>query len=622
MIIIDKIKIPSPFFTRVEMPSVFKTTLDKQKYLAEEKRRWIEGYGGLNGMLYYYATQVVLKDRLKGIKYYPTVRDVEAEIIFPQLEDCFKNGESPFIVKGRGVGLSSIGMNLPHYFFRVYPNTTCIATSKNKKTLAELFTEKTMISFDEMNPAIKPDLIAKNQTANESFLRYGYKYLDERGREQYSENKFLCRDTQESDSATTNFSGAGAIFGFADEAPLMPRLNGFFDSAIECFTNHSENRLEGLLLFGGTVEDSVPVEAVQRLQEVWNNAKELKIRPIFIPSTYGKHLLNGHSDHKKAEEEILRRRDELDKLTDKTRLQNYIKNNPLSIDEIFNFAGSSRFDEYTIQRINLQINELEKPSNKFAKPTGYNLVEHQGELTAIPKKDSNFQILEHPKDGVRYMWSLDATQSTENTSGVKKNSKFSITIMKGVDPQAELQFAPVARFLERPKNFDDVFDWGIRIFKYYNKYGLCKHAGELNATGGVMLEKLQKEGFGKNAVVKRDLYKSGWVETKRAWFYRVDATIDWQYLAANTYFKKYVEMVRFVDLLKEAQMPEETNKDYLDSFLAGLWGWMTGDLLNEKVVKKAEVKVVEGVRWNDQKQTYEVYDIMTGQKVVEKFQDN
>ena len=220
------------------------------------------------------------------------------------------------------------------------------------------------------------------------------------------------------------------------------------------------------------------------------------------------------------------------------------------------------------------------------------------------------------------MWSLDATQSTENTSGVKKNSKFSITIMKGVDPQAELQFAPVARFLERPKNFDDVFDWGIRIFKYYNKYGLCKHAGELNATGGVMLEKLQKEGFGKNAVAKRDLYKSGWVETKRAWFYRVDATIDWQYLAANTYFKKYVEMVRFVDLLKEAQMPEETNKDYLDSFLAGLWGWMTGDLLNEKVVKKAEVKVVEGVRWNDQKQTYEVYDIMTGQKVVEKFQDN
>ena len=622
MIIIDKIKIPAPFFTRKEMPSVFKTTLDKQKYLAEEKRRWIEGYGGLNGMLYYYATQVILKDRLKGTKYYPIVRDVEAEIIFPQLEDCFKNGESPFIVKGRGVGLSSIGMNLPHYFFRVYPNTTCIATSKNKKTLAELFTEKTMISFDEMNPAIKPDLIAKNQTANESFLRYGYKYLDERGREQYSENKFLCRDTQESDAATTNFSGAGAIYGFADEAPLMPRLNGFFDSSIECFTNHSENRLEGLLLFGGTVEDSVPVEAVQRLQEVWNNAKELKIRPIFIPSTYGKHLLNGHSDHKKAEEEILRRRDELDKLTDKTRLQNYIKNNPLSINEIFNFAGSSRFDEYTIQRINLQINELEKPSNKFAKPTGYNLVEHQGELTAIPKKDSNFQILEHPKDGVRYMWSLDATQSTENTSGVKKNSKFSITIMKGVDPQAELQFAPVARFLERPKNFDDVCDWGIRIFKYYNKYGLCKHAGELNATGGVMLEKLQKEGFGKNAVAKRDLYKTGWVETKRAWFYRVDATIDWQYLAANTYFKKYVEMVRFVDLLKEAQMPEETNKDYLDSFLAGLWGWMTGDLLNEKVVKKAEVKVIEGVRWNDQKQTYEVYDIMTGQKVIEKFQDN
>lgn len=346
MILIDKIKDPAPFFVRKEIPTTFKTTLAEQKYWAKEKEYWIDGYNSdINGMLYYYATQIVLEDRIRAKKYYPTVRDAEI-FIFGELWDCWKKGESPFIIKGRGIGLSSIGMNLPYYFFRIMPGSNCIATSRDKKTLATLFTNKTMVAYDEMHPRIQPDLISKNQTSSESFLRLGMKYIDEYGKEKYGISEFTCRDTQESDKAATNFSGGGAIYGFADEAPLMVRFNKFFNSATELFMDHSQNRMAGLLLNGGTCEDTIKTEDIQRIQTIWENAKLKRIRPIFIPATYGKHVVNGHSGHEQAREEILRRRDELDQMPDKTDLRAYIKNNPLSIDEIFEIGKGGKFSEY------------------------------------------------------------------------------------------------------------------------------------------------------------------------------------------------------------------------------------------------------------------------------------
>ena len=613
MIILDKTKPPKPFFIREPIPTTFKNTYEKQKYWANEKKKWIEGISeDVNGWAYYYGSQIILRHRNTGAQYYPEIRDVEVWLL-KEVMDCMKSGEFPFIIKGRGVGLSSLFMNGFHYFSRIYPNSNCIATSKNKKTLSELFTEKTMVSYNEMHGDIKPDEINKNQTASESFLKYGYRYLDDFGNEKYSENKFTCRDTQESDAATTNFSGSGAIYGFADEAPLMTRFNKFFDSARDCFTDHSINKVVGLMVFGGTCEDSITQDAIQKIQEVWENPKPLNIRPIFVPATYGKHTINGHSNHERAREEILKQREELDKLADKTRLNAYIKNNPLDISEIFSFGGTSRFDDYARERINLRLSELSKPNQAYV-PQGYNLIEKGLEIVAMPSNSSNLKIIEHPKKDVKYIWSLDSTQSTKETSG-DGGSKVSITIMKGVDPQSDLQFCPVAHFLERPKNFDSVFELGVRLFKYYNQFGLAKNCGELNATGGVMCEKLRKECGEKTIIARRDLNKKGYVDTKKAWYYRVDATIDWQYLAANTYFKKYSDYIYFADLLKEAQLPDEVNKDFMDSFLGCLWGFGTGDLLGEKPKEKKEVKYIEGVKWDSAKGKYIKYNLMTGKEL-------
>jgi hypothetical protein len=589
--IIDKIKAPAPFFTRKPKPT-FKTAVEKQRYWAKEKEYWINGYNqDIGGMLYFYATQIKLKNRVTGDIDYPIVRDADV-FMFSQIEEAYKAGEAPFVFKGRGIGLSSVGMNLPFYFARTMPNSSSIATSKDKKTLAILFNEKTIIGYEELDPDIKFDLINKNQTTSESFLKLGMRYINKYGEEKYATSMVSLRDTQESDKAATNFSGAGAAYAFSDEAPLMPRFSMFFNSARETLMNHAENRMEGLFLSGGTMEDTIKQKEIQRIADIYANAKILKIRPIFIPATYGKHMTNGHSDHKRAEREILERREELDQLSDKSDLRAYIKNNPLRIEDILELGkGNSRFEDYTRERIDIQLKFISKPENK-PEIVNYNLTELGTGIIANPAKNGFASILEHPKEDVKYILGLDATQSTEETSDNTKGSKFALYVMKGVDPNSSLEFAPVAKMSERPKDFDDIFDKGIRLLRYYNKFGLAKITGELNGSGGVFVSKLLKDSVLKKTILaKRDLTMRGNVDTTKPFFYRNDDVLDWQFMAANTYFKKNAERVKFISLLKDCQMPDITNTDELDAFLACLYGFGTGDLLGEKPKEKAKKTV-------------------------------
>lgn len=593
MVVIDKIKSPTPFFTYKPKPT-FNTEIERQRYWAKEKERWINGYSeDVNGMLYFYATQIKLKNRITGEIFRPTVRDADV-LIFNELKKSMDEGLSPFIIKGRGVGLSSIGMNLPFYFFRTSPNSKCIATSRDKKTLATLFNDKTIVAYDELDSDLKFDLINKNQTSSESFLKVGMKYkVDDN--EKYAQSEFLCRDSQDSDKAATGFSGAGAIFGFADEAPLMPRFSKFFNSARECFIDHSINRMAGLLLSGGTVEDTIPIEGLQRIQSVYEAGKVLNIKPVFVPATYGKHMVNGHSDHKRAKEEIEKRREELDRLDDKSDLKAYIKNNPLDIQDIFDLAqGNSRWEDYTKERINIRVKELKMQTKPTYPLLSYNIVELNGEMVANPAKNGYAKILELPKKDVKYVLGLDATQSSDETSSKgSTNSKFSIYVMKGIDPQSDLQFCPVAKMTERPKDFDTTFDRGIRLLKFYNQFGMAKMTGERNATGGVFASKLLKDPILKKCVMSNWnlTKKKGSVETDKPFFYRNDETIDWQFIVANTYFKKYVESCWILDLLHDCQKPDNANTDDLDAFLACLYGWGTGDLLGDRPPERLKRKI-------------------------------
>jgi hypothetical protein len=599
--IIDNTKPRAPIFEYEPTP-IFRTTLEEQKYWQEEKRRWLEGYGEMTGPLYYYATQIKLKDRLTGRIFRPTVRDADL-IIFKAIEDAQKEGNALYFLKARGIGFSSIGMALPFYYFRVFPNSNCVATSKDKKTLATLFKDKTIIAYENFeSPYVKPDILAKNETANESYLSVGMKYLNEDGKEKYATSNLYCRDTQESDKAATNFSGGGAIYGFADEASLMPRLMLFFNSAIEIFKN-TDGKIAGTLVMGGTAEASMGAEHIQKIQGIWENADALNIKPLFLPATYGKYMTNGWSDHKKAEEEILKEREKKAKLNDGGEsLKAYIKNHPLTIEDIFDFGGSSRFDDYAVQCINEQTKIVLKDP---AMPK-YDIIESNGEVVAVPTKNGKIEILEHPKPNVKYVIGIDGIMTSQLTSSEKdsKTSKFSCITMKGVDPQADLQFAPICRYSERPKSIQDANETAIRILKYYNKYDKAGMIGELNAGGEHIVKLAMTKGLFHKMIIRKDLNKKGFVDTNKVWFYRNDAIKEWQNEAANVYFKKYAGMVKYIDLLKDAQKNITDNTDDLDAFMACLYGWGTGDLLEEKTIERKPRKI-SICRWNPLTNKYE-----------------
>ena len=600
--IIDNTKPKAPIFTYEQIPKTFKTTLDEQKFWAEEKRRWHEGYGDLTGALYYYATQIKLKDRVRGNIIRPTVRDADL-IIFNAIEEAKRQGKALYFIKARGIGFSSIGMALPFYYFRVNPNSNCVATSKDKSTLATLFTDKTMVAYDEFDSSYtKPDLLAKNQTKTDAFLKVGMKYLDENGREKYAESKLDCRDTQESDKAATNFSGGGAIYGFADEAPLMPRMEMFFNSAIEIFKDHSINKIIGTLVLGGTCEATIKPEEIAKLQNIWQNADAKKILPLFLPATYGKHMINGWSDHKRAEEEILKEREQYAKLDDKSQLQSYIKNNPLTIDEIFELAGSNSWDDYALHNINKRSIEIPKEQNPIGR---YNLSDSYTKIDVKPDRNGKVKILEQPKEGVKYMIGVDGIMTSELSSSSKDASNYAGLGMKGIDPQSSLQFAPIFIYTERPKSIEDANTVMLNLLKHYNQYGKAKIIGETNAAGEHLIKMIQNAGLWSCIELRKDLNKRGWVDTKKPWFYRNDDIKDWQYEAANVYFKKYADMVKFEEIINDAKKPYEANKDVLDAFMACLYGFGTGDLLGQKVVVKAKRKVSLIVGWKEGKPIWE-----------------
>jgi hypothetical protein len=238
-------------------------------------------------------------------------------------------------------------------------------------------------------------------------------------------------------------------------------------------------------------------------------------------------------------------------------------------------------------------------------------------MLAVPNPKSNIKIYQHPEQNTNYILGIDATMSTDNTSGASGNSKFALLVMKGIHPQSDSEFSPVCTYLERPRDFEVTFDTVIRILKYYNKYGNAKIAGELNATGGVLVEKIQRLGMASTIIARKDLNKSGWVNTKKPWFYRVDSIVDWQYTQMNRYFKKYAERVKFIELIQDAQKGDSANTDILDAFAAAIWGFGSGDILEGKTNEKKRQEVI-GVRYvqmRDGSMGWESYDINTGKAV-------
>lgn len=575
------LKAKAPIYVREEIP-LFKTLVDKQLFYEKKHRLWSEGNGTLTGAHIHYLDNIPIQNRVTGRKTYPIARDVDV-IIYHQIELKRKLKRWLYITKGRGLGLSTIGFTLLFWFWRMFPGSTCVATTgKDKKTLARLFKKYTLFAYDKMDENTRFGYKNRNATMSESYLNVNVKVINDKGEEEIMESSFECRETTDSPDSVTAFSGYGAIYGLFDEVPLHKRRSDLLKSAKEIFIDPDTKKIEGFLLAGGTIEEKLTPDDLAAIRNFIENCEALNFDSIFIPATWGRNMENGWSDLAKAEAEIMAERAELNKLDDKSFLHAHIKNNPLSLEEIFDLGGSNRWDQYTIEKINFQKREVE---NKKGPPVfPYIIISNGNKVHAEPSTKGRVKILEPPVDGVKYILGVDGIMTSELTQSdnSKGLSQYAAMVMKGVHPGGAFQFSPVALYSERPKSIEDANRMALEMLRYYNQFGRCRSIGELNAAGEHLLQMIINAGLGNTVIYKRALTRTGWVDTKTPWFYRNDVLRDWQFEAANVYFKKHVDTCWFRDLLEDCGKPENYNTDVLDAFLACLYGWGTGDLLGEK----------------------------------------
>jgi hypothetical protein len=598
MVIIDKIKQPASKWVPPPPKPVFRTTLEKQKYWEKEKLRWREGYGDgeahICGMHFFHLSQGWIKDGSSGELMRPKYRDLDEWIINP-IHDAFWGLQNHVgVVKRREVGLTVIGAGmLPSYSMRMFPGSTFGMTSCDQSRIFKAYSDKTDVYVKRLDGDIRPVFdrtvgYKENATKNQVYLRLPWYVNGPDGTAGFEYSDLYAKETADTDEAAKGFSGTRLRGMFIDEYPLHKRKAKLLNSSQACFMKGAEQ--SGFLLWGGTVEADITPEQINELQKLVRQSELLKFNVIFAPAWWGLFLdKNGISDKDKGVQWVMQERERLDKLEDKTYLRAFIKNYPLTLDEIFELGGSSRFDEYAVQAINDQKKAIDA---KMESIPLYSVKSSAGVTKAVPTNVGGTFVLEHPKPNVDYIFGYDGIATSKLTSSDNNNSKLALVGMKGIDPQSDLQFAPVLKYSERPKSIEDANKNVLEIMKYYNQFGRAKIMGEVNGAGEHMIKMLMNAGMKSCIMVRKDLTKKGNVDTNKFWFYRNDKILDWQNETLNIYYKNYAGMVWFRSLLEDAGLADDDNKDEEDALKACLYGWGTGDLYGEPVKEKKLKKVM------------------------------
>lgn len=564
--IIDKSK-RSPYFVWKPRPT-FRSIYEEQKYFAEEKTKWIEGVGEVPGSLYFYLQECFIKHRIvpsghESIER-PAVR-VASLLIHQAIQQTSKEKKVQGIFKGRGVGLSTEGGGLCNYYAKVHPGSNCIVTSKDQDGIAILFREKIYIPYQHMDKKIRPDELRKSDTKQHCHLRLGVHHMGIGGDEKYSTSTIELRETSNRPTSPQNFSGQGAAFGFYDEFMLHPRKEELLNSSIECLRDPFTKELTGLLLFGGTFEDSMSNEDISGFQKIIENKDIWNCNILFLPFFMSMFLDEaGYPDEKKAYEWWNREYEKIDK--DTARARAFIRNNPRTMDDIFDSIKGGRWEDETAEILTLQKQAVIKADVPCPK---YNITGLGTSAVAEKNNHGHFWMLEQPKQNCKYISLIDGI-ATGTEFGSADGSKMASIIVKVVDPVGD-QYMPVNIYEERPKTVEAGYRRIVAQMNYYNMYGgMHIVAPEANAatieTFSVFLLKDAPHLF-KLLAKRLDFSGKGFVDTKKLGQFRTPQVIAFQYAQANVFIRKYFHSLQMLPLIDAMLTGVDKDSHILDAWL-------------------------------------------------------
>lgn len=569
---LDKTK---PIYVAEKRPSVFKTKLDEEKWYAKIMERCTYGDKNEYGLfippsLVFFSQFGTVVDRISGGNEELIIRDVDYALNI-LLYDAMQRNKFIGIIKSRNVGFSvQGGGNFPLWFATVFPGCTINMTSADQSRITNLYRKALLPSWQGMPDAIRPDQVTQKNSDGEVGLMLRVNTI-ENNKRMSRDTSILCKATAYSEKAASAFSGGGAKYSYVDELYLNPRAEKIVETLIEVSTRKQTGKLEGIGLFGGTAENSISPEQLQKYKKFWLSMDEQNPDSIwiqcFLPFYLGSFMENGHSNVEKATIDWEKKQEAWLKAGNTESATAHRKNQPRSINDIFEFAASSKWEKDVSDSIKVQydraLQEKQKGENIW---TPSIITKINDKLDCVPTNKSPITVFEHPKPNVKY-WTLVDGTSTGTESGNTDGSAFSSIVVKGYDPNG-ISWAVTALYTERPKTVEAAYIQTLYLSEYYNIYnGLVCIAPESNNLADYYSTWMAKQNKLHMVMKRKDLSGNGNLKDGKYGQPRTKETIDYQYRWANTFLRKYISSIKCIPLLEDMLREFSENTDVLDSWL-------------------------------------------------------
>lgn len=538
------------------------TAKEKDLWWGQELEYWKTGRFGLTGAHYFALTQATVKDA-RGFKKRPIWRDID-ELIYEGYEEAKRTNNDLFITKRREVGLSLVfGGIIPVYIALTRPGSTSLITSADKQRLEELFKNKTRVVFDALDDYIRPGVISTRQ---QGYLHLGQKNQST-GAVSGLDSQIVTKETVDTPTA---FEAYRAAHVFIDESMLHPKADQVYKSA-QASVKSGFVKIAPIII-GGSAGESTSVG--QKLaMNLWNNAENLNILTLFLPGNKGimeapeldengketgkilNFCPNGWSNEKAATEWILKTREKLDKIEDKSFLNSFIKQYPLDIQEVFSFSAEGNLPKHIIDKLNTQERIILSSKPPIDSSVLYRDVE--GVIQRRPDTRSKMRFLHSPEPGHTYIAGIDPIPFISKNMG--DGSKQGIVI-KDLDTNRY-----VAHYAERDSDPDAIVDNMILLQEYYNN---AVAMIEVNR-GGVVLDKYKVLNKMHLLAKKPIFLGKGFVKVDESYgYYKNDHTSERGNTYLIDYLNKYSDEIWFLEFIEEAKNYLVENTDLIDAVVA------------------------------------------------------
>lgn len=577
--ILDKTRPKPPKFVYEKWAKKWKpaenaSRLEKDRFVDQELNRWVKGFEGLSGRHYMYMTMGSIRDSMGEI-IRPIWRDGDM-MMFEEYEHCVKMGLDLMVVKRREFGLTSIfaGME-PIYNAIINKGSTSLITSADSKRLQTAFSEKVMVYYSNLEDDFRPGHLRERMAG---FLHLGIKDKAT-GKILGADSKVYCIETASSDTNAKAFEAYRSNYIFLDEAFIHPRVAQVRSSAQATLSKGFSKM--GAMVIGGScgAETKEEAEALRKGaalgERLWNDSESLDLKTVFVPgwlcianadeldskgNKTGVKLnfcVNGYSDEKAATEWILKKREKLEKASDKGPYYNFIKQYPLTVQEVFEINRAAFFPPEVYR----DLNKAKAVVVGGESPTGvFDLVRENGVVIRRPNNKGSFYILAEPKANETYIAGMDPIPYGDSSETEGSDNATSI---KGLTTQEY-----VAYICERDLDADASVEKCILLQEYY-KSQRFPHGAIVNIEknrGEVVLKTYKDKG--KEHLLARTPTHLGieYVHTKSkyGWFANQHTMIRGNHYIVE-FLKKYSLNQRLLRLIEEALVFPQGKLDLFDS---------------------------------------------------------